>query len=62
MKKCEICGKGSKMAGKRKKLRGHFNPTPLKRKRPNLQKTLNDKGERVLACTQCIKAFSKKSK
>jgi len=62
MKECEMCGKGSKMAGKRNKLRGHFNPTPLQRKYPNQQKTLNNDGERVIACTQCIKAFSKKTK
>ena len=50
------------MAGKRNKLRGHFNPTPVRRKQPNLQKTLNDRGEKIIACTQCIKAFSKKTR
>ncbi|MBU2101391.1 hypothetical protein KKH05_01600 [Patescibacteria group bacterium] len=49
------------MAGKRNKLRGHYNPTPQQRKYPNLQKSLNEAGKRVLACTQCIKTLSKKA-
>lgn len=61
MKECQICGKGSKMAGKRHKLRGNYNPTPKKRKYPNLQKTLNEEGKRVVACTTCIKTLSKKA-
>ena len=61
MKQCEICGKSSRMVGRRVKLRGHYNPTIKKRKYPNLQKTTTPEGEKVLACTDCIKAFSKKT-
>lgn len=59
MKQCQICGKGSSLGGKRIKLRGHYNPQPLTRKHPNLQKTALPTGERVLACTQCIKTLAK---
>ncbi|PIT93099.1 MAG: hypothetical protein COU06_01705 [Candidatus Harrisonbacteria bacterium CG10_big_fil_rev_8_21_14_0_10_38_8] len=59
MRKCEICEKTSKMGGTRKLLRGHYNPTNWTRKYPNLQKTTTPKGEKVLACTKCIKTFSK---
>jgi len=59
MRKCSICGKGSIMRASRNKLRGKYNPTPKKRKYPNLQKTKLPNGERVLACARCIKKFSK---
>lgn len=70
-KECQICKKGSMMVGKLKKLRGKYNPTIRKRKYPNLQwmkipldikKPAYKKfaGKRVLACTKCIKAFSKR--
>jgi len=58
MKHCTICGKGSRMVGHRVKLRGNYNPTGKKRKYPNLQKTKNSDGEKVLACTKCIKRMS----
>lgn len=61
MKQCEICGKGRKMAGKRHKLRGHYNPTPQKAKYPNLQRALDLDGKRVLACTSCIKTLAKRA-
>ncbi|MCL5016310.1 MAG: hypothetical protein M1312_01715 [Patescibacteria group bacterium] len=60
MKQCEICGKGSSLAGKRVKLRGHYNPQSATRKHPNLQKTVLSSGERVSACAQCIKTLAKK--
>jgi hypothetical protein len=47
------------MAGTRILLRGHYNPTNWTRKYPNLQVTTTPKGERVLACTQCIRTFGK---
>lgn len=47
------------MAGTRILLRGHYNPTNWSRKYPNLQVTTTPKGERVLACTQCIRTFGK---
>lgn len=58
MKTCEICGKGSIVRAARKKLRGKYNPTPKKRKYPNLQWTRLPNGRRVLACAQCIKKIS----
>jgi len=40
--------------GKRVKLRGKYNPTGTKRKKPNLQKTMRD-GKKVLSCVECIR-------
>ena len=59
MKQCEICGKGSIVRGARKKLRGKYNPTPKKRKYPNLQKTKSFSGKQIIACAKCIKRLSK---
>lgn len=61
-KKCNICGKGSIMVQKLVKLRGKYNPTVKKRKKPNLQWVKLPSGERVLACTKCIKSIGKTSK
>jgi hypothetical protein len=47
------------MVGTRILLRGHYNPTNWTRKYPNLQKTVTPKGEKVLACTTCIRTFTK---
>ena len=58
MKQCSKCGKTSQMGGKRKLLRGHYNPTNWSRKYPNLQ-WVRLNGERVRVCTQCIKTVSK---
>lgn len=59
MRHCEICAKTSRMVGTRILLRGHYNPTNWTRKYPNLQKTITPKGEKVLACTTCIRTFTK---
>ncbi|MBZ9572025.1 50S ribosomal protein L28 [Patescibacteria group bacterium] len=70
-KKCAICGKKSQLAWRLSKLRGKYHRTIKKRKRPNLQwaqvprgvkKELYRKfaGKRILACTKCIKALSKR--
>ena len=59
MRKCATCGKTSIMAGTRKLLRGHYNPTNWSRKYPNLQKTKLPSGVRALVCTQCLKTLSK---
>ncbi|OGY59049.1 MAG: hypothetical protein A3H06_00290 [Candidatus Colwellbacteria bacterium RIFCSPLOWO2_12_FULL_44_13] len=62
MKECALCGKGSILRGARKKLRGHYNPTPLKRKYPNLQWFTPEAGKRrILACVSCIKTHTKKA-
>jgi len=47
------------MGGTRKLLRGHYNPTNWTRKYPNLQKSVNKAGEKVLVCTTCIRTFGK---
>ena len=55
MRQCAICGKGSIVRSQRKKLRGNYNPTPKKRKRPNLHKTKLPSGKNVLVCSSCLK-------
>ena len=55
MRKCAICGKGSRMVGTRVLLRGHYNPTNWSRKYPNLQKAKLASGKTGLVCTKCIK-------
>ena len=47
------------MGGTRKKLRGNFNPTNWSRKKPNLQKTKDANGKRIIACASCIKKTNK---
>lgn len=67
---CIICGKGSHMAGQRKKLMSRYNPTPKKRIKPNLQtitipvgitrkKYKHLAGQKVIMCAKCIKAMAK---
>jgi hypothetical protein len=55
MRKCAICEKTSLMAGTRRLLRGHYNPTNWSRKYPNLQKTRTPEGKRILACIKCLR-------
>lgn len=50
------------MAGTRKLLRGHYNPTNWSRKQPNLQKTRTPEGKRLTVCTKCIRTMSKATK
>ena len=70
-KQCAICNKKSTMGRQWKKLISKYNPTPKKRKYPNLQwlKVPADikrkayqpfAGKRILACAKCIKTLSKK--
>lgn len=54
MRHCELCGKGSIIRGKRKLLRGHYNPTSTSRKYPNLQ-WARVQGVRMRICTNCMK-------
>ncbi|MEK7212341.1 MAG: 50S ribosomal protein L28 [Patescibacteria group bacterium] len=61
MRKCSICGKGSRMGGTRKKLRGKYNPVNWSRKYPNLQYA-KVRGKRALICTGCLRTLSKKAK
>jgi len=61
------------MERSRKKLMSQYNPTPKRRKRPNLQRTFvpaeikresfkKFAGKKVLACTRCIKTLGKTDK
>jgi hypothetical protein len=47
------------MAGTRRLLRGHYNPTNWSRKYPNLQKHTLSTGKSDLICTKCLKATAK---
>lgn len=69
-KQCAICAKKGRMMGRRKKLRGKYNPTTKRKQKPNLQwlkvpfeikkKAYKEfAGKRVLACVKCIKALGK---
>ncbi|HPD19924.1 MAG TPA: L28 family ribosomal protein [Candidatus Pacearchaeota archaeon] len=71
-KKCAICGKSSSMGGEYYKLISRYNPSPKKRKYPNLQwvkiplgttqkRYKEFAGKKVLACAKCIKALTKKN-
>ena len=59
MRKCEICGRGSKMGGSRKLLRGHYNPVNWTRKYPNLQ-WAKVNGKRLKICMTCLRNMAKK--
>ncbi|MDP3900969.1 MAG: hypothetical protein Q8Q38_01330 [bacterium] len=66
---CAVCDKQKNRAWRRIKLRGKFNPTIKRTQKPNLQwfsitelaakKTGLVPGERVKACTKCMKALGK---
>ena len=71
MKRCAICAKKMNIAWRLVKLRGKYNPTIKRKQKPNLQWVrvpLGIKkqpfkqfaGKRILACTKCIKAISKR--
>lgn len=70
MNKCPICGKRKSKARSWKKSRGKYNPTPERHQKPNLQwvRIPDDikkepykefTGQRIKACTKCIKKLSK---
>ncbi|OGZ46103.1 MAG: hypothetical protein A2756_05810 [Candidatus Ryanbacteria bacterium RIFCSPHIGHO2_01_FULL_48_27] len=54
-KACTTCEKTSRMGGKRKLLRAHYNPVKWERKYPNLQWATLASGVRAKLCTKCIK-------
>jgi ribosomal protein L28 len=58
MRQCLLCLKGSIVRGKRRLLRGHYNPMPKSRKYPNIQKT-SIAGIRIDACTKCIRTLAR---
>ncbi|MCU0653597.1 MAG: hypothetical protein MUD10_05060 [Candidatus Pacebacteria bacterium] len=57
---CAICGKQGMMTWSRVRLRAtKYNPTAKRKQFPNLQSTTTPSGEKVTACTKCIKTMSK---
>jgi hypothetical protein len=50
------------MGRKYNKLMSKYNPTPKKRKKPNLQWGILPSGERAKICTRCKKTLWKKNK
>jgi len=59
---CALCGKKSTMGRKYNKLMSKYNPTPKKRKRPNLQWAVLPSGKRVKVCAKCKKTLLKKKR
>ncbi|HLD26223.1 MAG TPA: 50S ribosomal protein L28 [Candidatus Andersenbacteria bacterium] len=55
---CAICGKVKSVGHSRKLLRGHRNITGKRDFKPNLQK-FSHRGEKVLACTKCIRTATR---
>ena len=58
-RECAICKKKSGLGRKYNKLMSKYNPSPKSRKKPNLQWVTLASGERVKACTRCIKTLQK---
>jgi len=61
-KQCAICEKRYNLSQVLVKLRGKYNPTSKRKQKPNLQWMRLPSGNRILACTKCIKAQGKKNK
>lgn len=61
MRSCKMCAKGSIIRGKRKLLRGHYNPVSESRKYPNLQYAKVE-GVRKLICVSCLRTLTKKAR
>jgi len=59
---CTICDKKAQQGVTLVKLRGKYNPTQKVKKYPNLQWLTLSSGERIKACTRCIKTYHKKTK
>lgn len=53
--KCLVCKKVTRTGGKRKLLRGHYNPTGKIKRHPNLQWAMLPNGKRMKMCTDCKK-------
>ncbi len=57
---CQLCEKKGMMAWMRVRLRAtKFNPTAKRRQQPNLQSVTLPGGEKIKACTKCIKTLNK---
>ena len=59
-KVCSLCKKKSQKVVRYKKVRSKINPTTTARQQPNLQWVKLSSGERVKACTKCIKTLTRK--
>lgn len=60
---CQKCKKKPIVMGIRKKLRGHYNPTGKRTRKPNLQWFKDpETGKRYKLCTKCIHAYFKQAK
>ncbi len=68
-KQCAVCNKKVTFTEQRKKLMSKYNPTPKKKKNPNLQSVFVPKetsvlfkkfsGQRIRACTKCLKSLTR---
>ena len=57
---CSLCGKQGMMIWSRVRLRAtKYNPTAKRKQFPNLQSATLPTGEKITACTKCIKAMNK---
>lgn len=57
---CSLCEKQGMMTWTRVRLRAtKYNPTSKKKQYPNLQSVTLPTGEKIKACTKCIKAMGK---
>jgi len=58
-KSCAICNKIPDKGRKYNKLMSKYNPSPKKKKKPNLQWVTLASGKKVKACAKCIKTLQK---
>lgn len=56
---CALCGKKTTFGRKYYKLMSRYNPSPKKKKKPNLQWVKLSSRKRIKACAKCIKTLSK---
>jgi ribosomal protein L28 len=60
MRQCALCAKKPAMAGRLVKLRAtKFNPSVKRKQKPNLQWLTLESGDKVKACTKCIKTMAR---
>ncbi len=59
-KVCQLCDKKGMVVWRRVRLRAtKFNPTTKRRQQPNLQSITLPNGQKIKACTKCIKTLHK---
>jgi len=59
MRSCPICEKSHKYSITRKKVRSKYNPVGRHKTQANLQWVKMPDGERIKACTSCIRTLAK---